>query len=63
MTEMNRQWLLARRPAGMLAEADFELSQAPRPEPAEGLTRASPVGFPALQPARTRFQPSHPPEH
>jgi len=36
MTETNRQWLLARRPVGMLKESDFELNTAPIPKPAEG---------------------------
>jgi NADPH-dependent curcumin reductase CurA len=36
MSEANRQWRLARRPAGMVKESDFELHRAPVPEPAEG---------------------------
>lgn len=32
----HRQWLLARRPVGMVSEADFELREAPVPEPGPG---------------------------
>lgn len=37
----NRQWLLARRPSGMVSEADFELVARPVPEigPGEVLGR------------------------
>lgn len=33
---VNRQWLLARRPQGMVTEANFEYREAPIPEPGEG---------------------------
>ncbi len=33
---MNRQWLLASRPVGMVKESDFELVETPVPEPGEG---------------------------
>jgi len=33
---VNRRWLLARRPQGMVSPEDFELSEEPLPEPAEG---------------------------
>ena len=36
MSTENRQWLLARRPVGMVQESDFELVTTPRPEPGEG---------------------------
>lgn len=36
MPELNRQWKLARRPAGMLAEGDLQLSETPLPVPADG---------------------------
>ena len=36
MSETNRQWLLARRPAGMVSEGDFELSRTALPTPGEG---------------------------
>jgi NADPH-dependent curcumin reductase CurA len=36
MARTNRQWLLARRPAGMVSESDFELHHAPIPQPADG---------------------------
>jgi NADPH-dependent curcumin reductase CurA len=32
----NRQWLLARRPRGMVAPEDFRWAEGPAPEPAEG---------------------------
>ena len=36
MPELNRQWKLARRPTGMLAEGDLELSEASLPALADG---------------------------
>jgi NADPH-dependent curcumin reductase CurA len=36
MAQTNRQWLLAKRPVGMVKEGDFELHSAPVPEPGEG---------------------------
>jgi NADPH-dependent curcumin reductase CurA len=36
MSETNRQWLLRRRPVGMVKESDFELREAPLPSPAPG---------------------------
>jgi hypothetical protein len=36
MPEINRQWLLARRPVGMVQESDFEWAESPVPEPADG---------------------------
>lgn len=36
MPEVNRQWLLARRPVGMVQESDFEWAESPVPEPADG---------------------------
>lgn len=36
MAEVNRQFLLAARPQGMVKEADFEYREAPVPEPPEG---------------------------
>jgi NADPH-dependent curcumin reductase CurA len=36
MSELNRQWLLASRPVGMVQESDFEWSEAPIPEPGDG---------------------------
>ena len=36
MSEENRQWLLARRPVGMVQESDFELTTTPLPTPGEG---------------------------
>jgi len=48
----NRQWLLAKRPHGMVGEDDFELREAPVPELAEGeyLVRNLYMGFdPAMR--------------
>jgi len=48
----NRQWLLARRPAGMVSEADFELVERPVPEigPGEVLGRVRWLSFePAMR--------------
>ncbi len=36
MSETNRQWLLAKRPVGMVKESDFELCTTPVPKPGEG---------------------------
>jgi len=36
MTEMNRQWLLAKRPVGMVKDSDFELKATPIPVPEDG---------------------------
>ena len=33
MQEINRQWLLAKRPHGMIRESDFEYREAPMPQP------------------------------
>lgn len=34
--DKNRRWLLARRPTGMISEADFSLDEAEIPQPGEG---------------------------
>ncbi len=52
MTRMNRQWLLAKRPVGMVQESDFELAQAEVPSPGDGqiLVRAKMLAFePAMR--------------
>ena len=36
MTDVNRQWLLAARPQGMVQESDFEYREAPVPRPRDG---------------------------
>ena len=36
MSEINRQWLLAKRPFGMVSEANFEYRESPVPQPKEG---------------------------
>lgn len=36
MTETNRQWVLKRRPVGMVKPDDFELRSGPAPQPADG---------------------------
>ncbi len=33
---VNRQWLLARRPEGLVSSSDFRLVESPAPEPADG---------------------------
>jgi hypothetical protein len=53
MTRINRQWLLARRPEGALAESDFRYHEAPVPEPdlaaGEALLQTRWLGFDATQ--------------
>ena len=39
MTDVNRQWLLAARPDGMVKDSDFELREAPIARPADGEVR------------------------
>src|SRR5690349_12371242 len=36
MAPVNRQWLLARRPRGLVTADDFRLVESPVPEPADG---------------------------
>ena len=36
MSETNRQWIMTSRPAGMVAESNFELRSQAVPEPGEG---------------------------
>ena len=36
MSDTNRQWLLAKRPVGMVKESDFELHSAAIPTPGDG---------------------------
>jgi NADPH-dependent curcumin reductase CurA len=36
MAEMNRQWLLAARPQGMVKESDFQYHEAPLPDLEDG---------------------------
>jgi NADPH-dependent curcumin reductase CurA len=36
MTDLNRQWLLAKRPEGMVTAANFDFVESPIPTPAEG---------------------------
>jgi len=52
VSEGNRQWVLRARPQGWVKESDFELREAPVPEPGEGqaLTRTRYVAFePAMR--------------
>ncbi len=52
MTDLNRQWVLAKRPIGMVSESDFELLETPipSPEPGQVLLRTRWVGFePAMR--------------
>ena len=36
MPEVNRQWLLAARPEGLVKPSDFQFVETPLPEPQEG---------------------------
>jgi hypothetical protein len=50
--KLNRQWVLRRRPVGLVAESDFELRESPVPEPKDGeaLVRVMYVSFdPAMR--------------
>lgn len=52
MTSINRQWLLAKRPVGMVSENDFEQVESPVPTPDTGqvLLRTRWIGFePAMR--------------
>jgi len=52
MTPTNRQWLLPKRPVGLVKESDFELHEAPVPVPAENemLVRTTVLAFePAMR--------------
>lgn len=52
MSDVNRQWVLAARPRGMVEESDFELREAPLPRPGAGeiLVRNLYLGFdPAMR--------------
>ena len=47
MSNINRQFLLANRPVGMVKESDFEYTETPKPVPAEGefVVRASHISL------------------
>jgi len=51
MADMNRRWLLAARPHGMVKDSDFALEQAPIPEPGPGefLVRVTHLSFDPTQ--------------
>ena len=51
MAEMNRSWLLAARPHGMVKDSDFSLVEAPIPEPGPGefLVRVTHLSFDPTQ--------------
>jgi NADPH-dependent curcumin reductase CurA len=51
MAEMNRRWLLAARPHGMVKDADFQLVEEPIPEPGPGefLVRVTHLSFDPTQ--------------
>ncbi|MFZ4601151.1 MAG: NADP-dependent oxidoreductase [Caulobacterales bacterium] len=51
MAEMNRRWLLAARPHGMVKDSDFSLVEAPVPEPGPGefLVRVTHLSFDPTQ--------------
>jgi NADPH-dependent curcumin reductase CurA len=54
MSETNRQWLLRRRPVGMLQESDFELKTSPIPEPGDGQTLVR-TRYLSMEPAMRRW--------
>ena len=51
MAEMNRSWILAARPHGMVKDSDFSLVEAPIPEPGPGefLVRVTHLSFDPTQ--------------
>ncbi len=59
MSQTQRQWLLRQRPVGRVKESDFELREAPIPEPAEGqiLVRAR---WLAMEPAMRGWMDDRP---
>lgn len=63
MAQSNRQWLLARRPAGALQESDFLYREAPVPNPdldaGEVLLRNLWLGFDATQREWVKDQPGY----
>ncbi len=63
MSETNRQWLLARRPKGMVKESDFEWREAPKPRPGDGeaLVRTLYLSFDPTQRGWMEDRPSYMP--
>ena len=61
MPETNRQWVLRRRPVGMVKPDDFELRRAPMPEPGEGelLVRTLWLSFDPTQRGWLEDRPSY----
>ena len=59
MSEKNRQWLLAKRPVGMVKESDFELHSAPIPTPGEGQVRVH-IRWLAFEPAMRGWMEDRP---
>jgi len=61
VSETNRQWVLKRRPVGMVKPDDFELRTAPVPEPAEGelLVRTLWLSFDPTQRGWLEDRPSY----
>ncbi len=51
MADINRRWLLAQRPQGMVKDSDFKLVQEPVPEPGDGefLVRQTHLSFDPTQ--------------
>jgi NADPH-dependent curcumin reductase CurA len=51
MAEINRRWLLAARPKGMIKDSDFDLVSGPVPQPGEGefLVRVTHLSFDPTQ--------------
>jgi len=67
MPDVNRQWILRERPKGRLGESDFQLREAPVPEPGPGeaLTRTLYISVDAanrawMSPVRTYIDPVEP---
>jgi NADPH-dependent curcumin reductase CurA len=63
MKDVNRQWLLARRPKGMPKESDFEWREAPKPRPGDGeaLVRVLYLSFDPTQRGWMEDRPSYMP--
>jgi NADPH-dependent curcumin reductase CurA len=59
--QTNRQWLLARRPVGMVSEADFEFREVPLPEVGDGeyLVRNLYISFDPAMRAWMEDRPSY----
>ena len=63
MANVNRQWLLARRPHGMVTKENFRANEAPMPRPATGevLVRTQYLSFDPTQRGWMEDRPSYMP--